>query len=281
MSPDLHRVSFQCADLHCQKQVHGLRLWMHPYIPFVLNGNTYCSEKCLRPNLQNLLTLGVMKKSGGDTSRRNTLGLLLLDAQIITLAQLTDTLELKRQGDRRFFGDILVDRGYATKQQITFALSKQAGLPWIDLMEKMVGPAEKMMVPGLVASSFAVFPLNHDHIVNELSLVAAAPLNRAIPDIIHQMNRCKVNCFIATENSIRDLIRLNYEEDSLSMPVGEASLKTMEDLYAFRDRLITQYKSSLCKSLEIASCNTFFWIRFFHQAESLDQFIPIELFLES
>ncbi len=269
--PYPYRTSFVCAAPKCHKHVSGLLLRFTSLPSFILNGNRYCSENCLRPQLQAFLSNSLSGRSYA-VSHRNTVGLILLDLSVVTLPQLTEALNVKKNGDPRFLGDILIGMGYATEQQVTLALSKQEGLPWIDVEERKIPRRLKGMVPYEVVGSSALFPIEYDQILNELSLLAIAPLKRAAVDAVQHINHCKINLFIGTESRIRKLIRINYPESASADTLVQVGELTLEDLYRYREDLLTEYRTTSSIAMDIAAFGPYFWIRMYTEKEERDKF---------
>ena len=63
---------------------------------------------------------------------RVRLGELLVEAQIITRAQLDEILVIQ-QSDPRRLGTLLVEAGLITETQVTQILSQQLSVPWVSL----------------------------------------------------------------------------------------------------------------------------------------------------
>ena len=273
MALNFHRTSFICANPRCNKRVSKIHLWFSPLVPLVLNGENYCSENCLRPQLQNILSDAVINRSLAFASaHRSTIGLVLLDYNIISLAQLNDVLMRQRMGDNRYLGEIIVSLGYATEQQVTLALSKQEGLPWVDLEQQAIDPSILSRIPRAVVFFSLIHPLDFDPILDELSIIAAAPLDRTSLEAIRQVNHFRINCFISPESKVRKLIRKNYGE---VVPESLLQMKTIlkpDDLYQFREELIREYKTTAATGMNVYACLHFIWIHFYSPKGTTDKF---------
>ena len=80
---------------------------------------------------------------------RRRLGDVLVDAKVITEAELTAALDAQRTviGSRRRLGHVLVDLGVVTERQITEALADQLRLEVVDLNRVVISPESVRLLP--------------------------------------------------------------------------------------------------------------------------------------
>lgn len=87
------------------------------------------------------------------------LGELLVEADVISRAELEDALQRQRQQDSRHLGELLVETGAATDQQIREALADKFGIPIVRLADYDLSSDVLALVPPEVVLQYNVLPL--------------------------------------------------------------------------------------------------------------------------
>ncbi|MCX5672478.1 MAG: hypothetical protein NTU94_14265, partial [Planctomycetota bacterium] len=82
------------------------------------------------------------------TKQRARLGDLLMAHGVITAGQLANALEVQQQGQQeRLIGEILVDLGYASQEQVLAAVAEACGVPFVRLTPQLVDAAVRSALP--------------------------------------------------------------------------------------------------------------------------------------
>ena len=89
---------------------------------------------------------------------RVRLGELLVEAEIITRAQLDEILVIQ-QSDPRRLGTLLVEAGLITETQVTQILSQQLSVPWVSLYHIDFSRQLLNLVPREVAEKYCLVPI--------------------------------------------------------------------------------------------------------------------------
>ena len=89
---------------------------------------------------------------------RLRLGQLLVDTGMITQEQLELALGMQK-GDQRRLGELLVDTGVLTESQVTQVLSQQLSMPWVALQHIDFSRQLLNLVPAEVAEKFGIVPI--------------------------------------------------------------------------------------------------------------------------
>jgi type IV pilus assembly protein PilB len=89
---------------------------------------------------------------------RLRLGQLLVDAQILTEAQLEQVLALQKSDGRRL-GTLLVESGMVSETQLTQILSQQLSVPWVSLYHIDFSRELLNLVPAEVAEKYCLVPI--------------------------------------------------------------------------------------------------------------------------
>ena len=135
------------------------------------------------------------------------LGELLIKENIITSEQLDQALKQQRaQGGR--LGSILISMGYVDDDDITSALSKQYGVPSINLAYFEIDPSVIKLIPLETAQKYLVIPLSR--VGNTLTVATADPTNVFAMDDIKFMTGFNVEPVVASEASIAQSLEKYY-----------------------------------------------------------------------
>jgi len=89
---------------------------------------------------------------------RLRLGDLLVQQELLTAAQLDEALGLQKSTGRKL-GRIFIDKGWLSEMQIAQALSRQLGVPCLDLSRRAVRPEVARLLPETQARRMRVLPL--------------------------------------------------------------------------------------------------------------------------
>jgi len=153
------------------------------------------------------------------------LGELLIRENLITQDHLKQALEHQKNHGGRL-GSSLVKLGFLTSDQITTVLSRQYGIPSINLDYFEAEPSVTRLVPMETALKYQVVPISR--VGSSLTLAMADPANVYAMDDIKFMTGLNVEPVVASELSITQAIKKNYgsieEEDRK---------KEFEDLVSF------------------------------------------------
>ena len=108
---------------------------------------------------------------GIDDMAARKLGQILVDLGYLTEDQLWDVLENQKQSPGEVIGMIAVRMGLGTEAQVTEALAEQWGMPVVNLEETSIPPKVLELVPQTMAELYKIMPIS---LVNEVLTVAMA-----------------------------------------------------------------------------------------------------------
>jgi type IV pilus assembly protein PilB len=155
------------------------------------------------------------------------LGELLIKENLITPAQLQQALEYQRKFGGRL-GSSIVKLGLLTGDQITAVLSRQYGIPSINLEYFEADPNVIRLIPMETALKYQVLPLSR--VGSSLTLAMVDPANVYAMDDIKFMTGFNIEPVVASEASIMEAIKKHYG----SIEEQERK-KEIEDLVSFID----------------------------------------------
>src|SRR6266513_2216225 len=135
------------------------------------------------------------------------IGQLLLKEKRITADQLQQALNhQKAQGGKLGFN--LVKLGFVKDEEITALLSKQYGVPSINLTQFEIDPGIIKLIPGETAHKYQIIPLSRSGAT--LTIAMTDPTNVFAMDDIKFMTGYNVEPVVASETAVTDAINRYY-----------------------------------------------------------------------
>jgi type IV pilus assembly protein PilB len=135
------------------------------------------------------------------------LGSMLVSSGLITDDQLKKALSVqKTEGGR--LGSILVKLGFIQEDKLMTFLSKQYGVPYVDLSKFEINPAVIKHIPAEVAQKYRIMPINRAGATITIAMVD--PSNIFAIDDIKFMTGYNVEAVVATEGAIVDAVKKYY-----------------------------------------------------------------------
>jgi type IV pilus assembly protein PilB len=141
----------------------------------------------------------------------NRLGELLVRNKLIDESQLAKALEAqKTQGGR--LGASLIKLGYLKEDELSAFLSRQYGVPSINLAEFEIDPGVIRLVPPDVAQKYQIIPINRAG--STLIVAMSDPSNIFAIDDIKFMTGFNVEVVVAPDTSIKAAIDKYYDQSA-------------------------------------------------------------------
>jgi type IV pilus assembly protein PilB len=142
------------------------------------------------------------------------LGDLLVKEKVITTEQLAQATKVQKETNCRL-GSALVKLGFLTDEDVTNFLSRQYGVPAINLSYFEIDPAVVKLIPFETAKRYQILPLSR--VGASLTIAMVDPTNVFAMDDIKFMTGFNIEPVVASESSINDGIEKAYgtakEED--------------------------------------------------------------------
>ncbi len=152
------------------------------------------------------------------------IGQLLISNNLITEEQLKKAMELQRTEGGRL-GSSLIRLDFLTEEQLVAFLSKQYGVPAINLSDYKIDPAITKFIPQEVAQKYQILPVARVGAV--LTIAMVDPSNVFAIDDVKFMTGYNVEPVVAAESAIRDAITEHYGQSDALQTVMD-SLKKQE-----------------------------------------------------
>ncbi len=163
-----------------------------------------------------------------DASR---LGELLVKEQLITPLQLQRALASQRASGGRL-GHELTRLGYIEENELTGFLSKQYGVPSINLREVEIDPEVLKLVPKELVTRHQVIPVNRSG--NVLIVAMADPSNIFAIDDLKFYTKLQVDPVVASEQAIADAIE-KYYSSNVSFDEVMMDFEAEDEEFEFED----------------------------------------------
>ena len=140
------------------------------------------------------------------------LGDILLAKGIITSSQIEEALKLQEATGKKL-GQVIVDRGWVSEQEILKALSEQLAVPYIRLRTGLYDPDVVQMLDKNVAKRLKILPLFK--IRDEVSIATADA--QAVPSFneVEERLACRVRPILARKEEILEHINEAYSNNNL------------------------------------------------------------------
>ena len=134
------------------------------------------------------------------------LGQLLQAQGIVTAEQIDELLNKQSEkGHRKLLGELLVEEGYCTGNQIAQALAEAYGVPYAQVGPKICDPKAIEILPREFLEEHIVLPLFKVYEV--LTVAVSEPTNVFLIDEIERMSGCRVQIVCATAKDINATVQ--------------------------------------------------------------------------
>lgn len=151
-------------------------------------------------------------------NKRKRLGDLLVDAGLITQEQLMEALKLQKTLDKKL-GEVLIDKGFVTENQIIEVLEFQLGIPHMDLDKHYIDPEIPKLISENLARRHMLIPIKKER--GRLLVAMANPLNIYAIDDVKIATGLEVEPVISTRQGILNAIDGYYGKQSAEKAIED------------------------------------------------------------
>ncbi len=143
----------------------------------------------------------------------NRLGEILVKNNLINRDQLGKALEeQKLSGNQLRIGSILINQKLLTEEQLTSFLSKQYGVPSVNLGDYEIDPAVIKIIPPEVVQKYQLLPVNRAGAT--LIVAVSDPSNLFAIEDIKFMTGYNIEMVVASERDIKNSIDKYYDQSA-------------------------------------------------------------------
>ncbi|MDA0835816.1 MAG: ATPase, T2SS/T4P/T4SS family [Planctomycetota bacterium] len=158
------------------------------------------------------------------------LGQILVDLGYLTEDQLWDVLEEQKQSPGELIGQVAIRMGLVNEAQVTEALAEQWGMPVVNLPETTIPPKVLEMVPETMASIYHVMPISFKNDI--LTVALANPQNAAALDDLRNFLGVDVRGAVSNPKDVEAAIARYYadRQDSIEEVLGALEKDAEEEV---------------------------------------------------
>ncbi|MEM9345436.1 MAG: ATPase, T2SS/T4P/T4SS family [Planctomycetota bacterium] len=152
------------------------------------------------------------------------IGRILTKMGKVSRDQVHEGLELQKQR-RGPLGQILIDLGYVTEDDVTLARAAQDGMQIVDLEDFDIPDEVLKTIPAEMANAYQVLPLMFDEQFNKLTIALKTADNFRAVDDLRLLMGFDVEAMVAPADQISSRIKKMYGDDegSIADLIGELS----------------------------------------------------------
>lgn len=158
------------------------------------------------------------------------IGQILVDLGFITDEQLDVILQEQEQQPGALFGKVAEDMQLITDEQLIQGLAEQLGMQTVELSEAQLDPKVLAKVTETMAQLYRIVPVKFDEANQRLIVATCDPQNLSIQDELRTFLGFDIGMVIATERDIRNAITRYYDSESESVEKLVAELANDEEL---------------------------------------------------
>ncbi len=140
----------------------------------------------------------------GKRGARKQMGEILVEAGVLTEEQLQEVIAFQATDPKRKLGAVVVERGYATEEVIAAALAAQMHLRFIENLEQELQPGVIKLVPNHLINNHKCVPLSLDG--GQLLVAMTNPLDLIGIENIELATNLRVEVAVATPTEIEQII---------------------------------------------------------------------------
>jgi len=149
-----------------------------------------------------------MTETKMDVLEFKSLGALLIEDKVITQEQLDKALHRQREKGGRL-GELIVEMGFASENQILEALAKQLDIPYLSPDKDVFIDQDLVdLLPERIVRQYNALPISIED--ETLTVAMVDPFNITAIDDLGTITKCKINTAIISKSRLELLINRHY-----------------------------------------------------------------------
>ncbi len=251
-----------CHRKGCTRIRSEFSLFLSRRQPPRFEGNTFCSETCLRDHSESELADRWYRLHQGKSRpiRRPKLGTILLQTAFITLDQLDTAIKMQRLNQEGKIGEWLLRLGFVDERQITMALSQQYGLPVIHLDKSDAKNDAIKMIPGKVARCSRLVPLGLDEEKKSLCIAVSDPGDFNAQEVIRRMVGRGLITYVSEQSTIFSLLERWYEPEEMNFD-GAPAYASQTELQDISRSIVSSALIQRAENIQMELTEEYLWVR--------------------
>ena len=144
----------------------------------------------------------------GKVTARTKVGDILVEAGLVSKEQVEDAINSQEEGKKKRIGSLLIDKGLITEKQLLTVLAAKFLLRFVDL--EMIAPSKEALaaLPVDIIHELRLLPIEDDG--RRLVVATSDPADYTIPDSLRFHTNRKVELVVATSKQISDAVSKYY-----------------------------------------------------------------------
>ncbi|NIA21550.1 MAG: pilus assembly protein PilB [Anaerolineaceae bacterium] len=156
---------------------------------------------------------------------RKLIGEILVDMGVVTADQVQEALEIKRRKGGAT-GAVLVELGYCTDRDVSTALAIQSGMKQVNLDETEIPPEVTDMMDPLTARTYRVVPVAFEN--DRMTVAMGDPENFRTLDDLHFLLGYEMEGAVADPGAVQRALDKYYREGGASMEEVMGQLENLD-----------------------------------------------------
>ena len=137
------------------------------------------------------------------------IGDILIEQGLITPQQLEEALKIQKEGNKKRLGEVLTEIGAISKDELYETLQYIYETEYVDLSNYVIDPEVVLNIPEKIALQFTLIPISKND--DELVIAMANPLDVYAIDFVKDNTKIKkIKCVFAAEEDIINAINHYY-----------------------------------------------------------------------
>lgn len=158
---------------------------------------------------------------------RKRLGDLLVESGVISKEQLDYALKNKASDEK--LGDFLIKENFLTEHQLIEVLEFQLGVPHVNLNQYTIDQELLQLVPGELAKRAKIMPVRRDK--NKLFIAMADPMDYFAIEEVRMATGCQIETGIAAKDDLNQTIAKYYElQESMDAAMTELNITVQDNV---------------------------------------------------
>lgn len=195
------------------------------------------------------------------------LGDVLCSSKLINKSQLSQAL-LRQKRIKKPLGELLVDMGCVSHEQVMVVLSLKCGIPYVNLESFQPQKQTLQVIPPELVLQYHVFPLSRHH--KRLIVACENPLSAPGLDLIRFQTGLNVMPVLAGRRDITRLINRYYNSDQHQAAFEQASLTINETQQTYANQQTRRLESEANRKPVVRMVNSIIFQGLLREASDIN-----------
>jgi type IV pilus assembly protein PilB len=178
------------------------------------------------------------------------IGQILVDLGYLSEDQLWDVLNEQKSRPEMVLGQVAITMGFVTESQVDQAVAEQLGMQVVNLSDLTIASQVLDMVPETMATVYKIVPISFRNDV--LTVAMADPQNIAALDDLRNMLNVEVKGAVSNERDVRAAIDRLYSDKQASIEDVVAELEKDQQLQRAASAVMSEHSIDLESIEELA-----------------------------